>query len=67
MRRQRSAPTTSNVRRFEYQNPETVAIIKESKTCAGCKHTTKIFGDTICTKGKPMDRRCKLYKTDEPR
>lgn len=52
--------------RWEYGDPESVAIRREEKSCKGCHsiEVVKLFGETqeICDDGRPKERRCRKYK-----
>jgi hypothetical protein len=54
-----------NLERWEMGDPESVAIRRESMTCAGCilLERVKLFGrmTEICGLGKPAGKRCKRY------
>lgn len=60
---------------WEYRNPEEVALIKERKSCKGCKHeqfyTAFDLAVWICTTKNKNDkrrhhgRRCDQYSTRE--
>ena len=57
---------SSALERWEFGDPEQVAIRREEKSCKGCQsiETVIIFGSqhTICDDGSPKDRRCRKYK-----
>jgi hypothetical protein len=53
--------------RWEYSNPETVAIRREKQSCKGCKRLeeVRIFGmkETVCMLGHRIMRKCADYRT----
>ena len=55
-----------NLERWEFGDPEKVAMRREEKSCKGCQsiETISLFGDTqkICDDGHPKERRCRKYK-----
>lgn len=55
-----------DIERWEYGDPESVAIRREDQTCKGCARldTLVLFGrrTEICTLGGPAGKRCKRYK-----
>lgn len=55
-----------DIERWEFGDPEAVAIRREDQTCKGCARldTLVLFGrrTEICTLGRPAGKRCKRYK-----
>ncbi len=67
----RSAGPTGSVEmpeieRWEFGNPESVAIRREDQTCKWCARldTLTLFGrrTDICILGRPAGKRCKRYQ-----
>lgn len=60
---------SAELERWQYGDPEKVALRKESSTCKGCVHleTVKAFGQwhVICNKKKKPGNRCRIYKEAE--
>lgn len=57
--------------RWEYKNPEQVAMRRQARSCHGCKHEEKIhigcehFASQLvayCGKGRKHGKRCALYQ-----
>lgn len=53
------------MRRWEYSNPEYVAMRREEASCKGCKHKVEVFDREICNHPKLNTvelRRCRHYE-----
>jgi hypothetical protein len=53
-------------RRSEYRDPLLILLERESRTCRGCVHKTRIWGVNFCElperHGSKADRRCNKYQ-----
>lgn len=55
-----------DLERWEHDDPEKVAIRRESMTCKGCRYMESLilFGrrTELCGLGRPSGKRCRKYK-----
>jgi hypothetical protein len=53
------------MKRWEFGNPEMVAMRHEEASCKGCAYKSQIFGQDVCdhpTHRPKIMRKCKLFK-----
>lgn len=67
----RANDRSSQLERWEYRNPEQVAMRRQAQSCHRCKHEEKLhLGNersglqlvTYCAKGRKHGKRCVLYQ-----
>jgi hypothetical protein len=44
-----------------YRDPLEIIIAEEAATCKGCAHSSHVFAQPLCMKGRKHGHRCKHY------
>lgn len=52
----------TDLRAYQWGDPAKAYELKESGTCKGCQHETKMIGLTYCELGRKYGRKCARYR-----